>query len=462
MSSAADIFKPAPGDDPLRAFRAEFAIPTNRQMKATAVGPELADAPCTYLCGNSLGAQPRRARQLVQEELDVWATQGVEGHFDHPHGRDWMHIADTVHPVFAELVGAQESEVACMGTLTANLHLLLNTFYRPTTARYKILCEARAFPSDQYAMASQAAAHGLDPATAILELAPRAGEHTLRTSDILDAITREGPSLALVLFSGVQYYTGQLFAIEAITRAAHAQGCICGWDLAHAAGNVPLALHDWGVDFAAWCTYKYLNAGPGAIGGIFVHERWADEPIRAAGWWGHDAQTRFAMPATFARIRGAQGFQQSNPSVLATAALLGSLGVFRAAGGMGPLRARSVRLTGYLEALLRASRFFVDVQASEGGRTRVGVTIITPADAAERGAQLSLLFLPVGRGVMPRVLQGLGERGVVGDSRRPDVIRLAPCPLYNSWEDVERAVSVLNEVLEVVELEGLGGNEASA
>ncbi|GBE82014.1 Kynureninase [Sparassis crispa] len=448
-----------PERDPLDALRSEFVIPTNRAMKATAVAPELADAPCTYLCGNSLGVLPRRARALVDEEMEVWATRGVEGHFDHPHGRDWVRIADLAHPMLAELVGAQEAEVACMGTLTANLHLMLSTFYKPTAERYKILCEARAFPSDQYALASQVRARGLDPADAIIELAPAAGEHTLREDAILGAIARAGPALALVLFSGVQYYTGQLFPIARITRAARAQGCVCGWDLAHAVGNVPLALHAWGVDFAVWCSYKYLNAGPGGIGGIFVHERWADEPVRHAGWWGHDAATRFEMPPRFAAMRGAQGFQQSNPSVLATAALLGSLEVFRAAGGMGPLRARSVALTARLFALLRASRFFVPLvpPGQETARERVGVTVITPEDPEGRGAQLSLVFLPAGRGVMGRVMGGLAARGVVGDSRKPDVIRLAPCPLYNTFEDVERAVRVLDEVLEEVEREGSTG-----
>ncbi|PCH38103.1 kynureninase [Wolfiporia cocos MD-104 SS10] len=455
----ASPFKLSPDNDPLSAFRSEFVIPTNRQMKATAVASELEDVPCTYLCGNSLGVLPKRSKKLVEEEIEVWATRGVEGHFDHPHDRDWMNIADTVHPVLADLVGASELEVACMGTLTANLNLMMGTFYRPTKERYKILCEARAFPSDQYAMSSQVLAHGLDPADAIIELSPRPGEYTLRTSDILDAIAREGQRIALVLFSGVQYYTGQVFLIEEITRAARAQGCMVGWDLAHAVGNVPLSLHDWDVDFAVWCTYKYLNAGPGSIGAIFVHERWADEPIRAAGWWGHDPTTRFAMPPRFARIRGAQGFQQSNPSVLATVSLLGSLEVFRDAGGIAPLRVRSLRLTRYLEVLLRASRFYVPVEqaASFTGAEGVGVTIITPAEPAERGAQLSLVFLPTGRGVMPRVLKGLAERGVVGDSRKPDVIRLAPCPLYNTWEDVERGVAVLNEVLVIVESEGIQG-----
>ncbi|TFY60284.1 hypothetical protein EVJ58_g5245 [Rhodofomes roseus] len=455
ITPASSNFKLEAAEDPLCIFRDEFIIPTNAQMKATTLAPALADQPCTYLCGNSLGVLPKRSKQLVEEELQVWGTRGVEGHFDHPHGREWMRIADFVHPLLAEIVGANDSEVACMGTLTANLNLMMNTFYKPTKERYKILCEVKAFPSDQYAIASQVVSRGFD-SSAIIEMSPRPGEYTLRTIDILDVIAREGASIALVLFSGVQYYTGQTFAMEAITRAAKEQGCVCGWDLAHAIGNVPLSLHDWDVDFAVWCTYKYLNSGPGAIGGLYVHERWADEPIRAAGWWGHDSATRFDMPTVFARIRGAQGFQQSNPSVLATVSVLGSLEVFKKAGGMQPIRSRSLRLTGYLEALLHASRFYVPIEQASGSSqtAKVGVTVITPANPEERGAQLSLLFLPTGRGVMPLVLKELAERGVVGDSRKPDVIRLAPCPLYNSFEDVERGVQILEEALESVERGG--------
>ncbi|KAI0328557.1 kynureninase [Cubamyces sp. BRFM 1775] len=452
----ASNFKLSASEDPLRKFREEFVIPTFRQMKASAVAAERADEPCTYLCGNSLGLLAKRSKKLVEEELEVWGTRAVEGHFDHPLGRSWMHIADTVHPYLADLVGAQESEVACMGTLTANLHLMLNAFYKPTAERCKILREAKAFPSDEYAMATQVSARGFNPDDAIIALTPRPGEHTLRTEDILSTIEREGSSIALVLFSGVQFYTGQRFAMKEITAAAKAQGCVCGWDLAHAVGNVPLSLHDWGVDFAVWCTYKYLNSGPGGIGGLFLHDRWADLPVREAGWWGHDPATRFDMPPQFKAIRGAQGFQQSNPSVLATVSLLGALQVFSEAGGIRAVRARSERLTGYLSALLQQSRFYAPpADAFDTGRTALGVTVITPGSPEERGAQLSLVFLPTGRGVMPRVLKGLEARGVVGDSRKPDVIRLAPVALYNTFEDVERAVRVLEEVLEEVEKEGL-------
>ncbi|KAJ3537384.1 hypothetical protein NM688_g6698 [Phlebia brevispora] len=444
-----DSLKLSPEEDHLSTIRHEFVIPTFKSMKAAAVPDRLQDDPCTYMCGNSLGLLTKRSRRLVHEELDVWGTRAVEGHFDHPYDRSWMYIADTVHPILAELVGAKESEVACMSTLTANLHLMINTFYRPTKERFKLLCEARAFPSDQ-----ASTSRGFDPATAIIELSPRPGEFTLREEDILSAIAEQGSSIALVLFSGVQYYTGQLFPMQKITKAAQDQGCVCGWDLAHAIGNVPLSLHDWNVDFAVWCSYKYVNSGPGGIGGLFVHDKWEGEEIRQAGWWGHDPTTRFAMPPKFSAIPGAQGFQQSNPSVLATVSLLGSLEVFREAGGMIPLRNRSVHLTGYLEALLRKSKWWVSPEdagrlESTGSKEKYGFTIITPSEPESRGSQLSLVFLPAGGELMPKVMEAMAERGVIGDSRKPDVIRLAPCALYNSFADVERTTTVLEEVLEV-------------
>ncbi|THH32129.1 hypothetical protein EUX98_g2070 [Antrodiella citrinella] len=418
-------------------------------MKAVKVKDELQDGPCTYLAGNSLGLMAKRSQTLVNEEMLTWATRGVEGHFDHPFGREWVTIADKTHPIFADLVGAKESEVACMGTLTANLHLLLNTFYKPTKDRFKILCEIKAFPSDQYAFASQVTAHGYSPSESIIEMAPREGEFTIREEDILDTIRKEGQSIALVLFSGVQYYTGQFFPIERITQAAQAQGCVCGWDLAHAVGNVPLSLHDWNVDFAVWCTYKYLNSGPGGIGGLFIHSKWDGQPIRHAGWWGHDQATRFAMPHQFKAIPGAQGFQQSNPSVLAVVSLLGSLEVFRDAGGMQPLRERSLKLTGYLEASLKQSPYWVPPEQA-AQHSEIGFSIITPSDPSARGSQLSLVFLPLGGSVMPAVQEGLGHRGVIGDSRKPDVIRLAPSALYNNWDEIDLAVRNLDEVLSEV------------
>ncbi|KAF7304789.1 Kynureninase [Mycena kentingensis (nom. inval.)] len=427
----------------------EFSIPTHAHIGATAQQEQ--NAPCTYLCGNSLGPLSQRSKTLVQQELDAWGTRAVNGHFStHLHGRGWVDFCNHITPLFAELVGAKQQEVACMGTLTANLHLMMDSFYKPTAERYKILCEAKAFPSDQYAFASQALAHGLDPAKAVLEISPRPGEYTLREQDILDTIAREGSSIALVLFSGVQYYTGQWFAMESITKAAQAQGCICGWDLAHAVGNVPLSLHDWGADFAVWCTYKYVNAGPGSIAGLYVHEKWNETELpKFAGWWGHDPATRFAMPPKFSPIEGAQGFQQSNPGILTAASLLGSLQVFKDVGMMQPLRARSLLLTGALEKALKLSKYFVspaDAPSYQSPTSRPAFTIITPSDPGSRGAQLSLLFL--GQGVMQRVHDGLTRFGVIGDERQPDVIRLAPAPLFNTLRDVDQAAVLLERVLD--------------
>ncbi|KAG2158354.1 pyridoxal phosphate-dependent transferase [Suillus bovinus] len=441
----------------------DFIIPSNRDIGAK-IPENFADQRCTYLCGNSLGPLSKRSKTLLQEELDVWGTRAVEGHFAHPYGREWMNIADTVTPLLAELVGASEKEVACMGTLTANLHLMMAEFYKPTAQRFKILCESRAFPSDQYAFASQARLHGYDPNEAIIEMWPREGEFTLRESDIIDLIAKEGSSISLVIFSGVQYYTGQLFPMKAITTAAKAQGCVCGWDLAHAIGNVSMALHDWDVDFAVWCSYKYLNSGPGGIGGLFVHNKWENSLLpQYAGWWGHDPATRFAMPPRFSAIPGAQGFQQSNPSVLATVSLLGSLQIFKEVGMMGPLRNRSLRLTSELEMRLMKSRFYVpineasaqfllqdvmDGKADAAEQGQPGFTIITPRDPESRGSQLSLLFLPPNSDVMDRVFNALSAMGVVGDERRPDVIRLTPAALYNTLGDCERAASCLEEAFE--------------
>ncbi|KAJ7489805.1 pyridoxal phosphate-dependent transferase [Mycena galericulata] len=425
----------------------EFVLPTNKQIGAT--GHPEPDSTCTYLCGNSLGPLSKRSKTLVQQELNAWGTCAVAGHFStHPYGRGWVDFCDHITPLFADLVGAKEKEVACMGTLTANLHLMMDSFYKPTSERYKILCEARAFPSDQYAFASQALAHGLDPAKAVLEMSPRPGEYTLREQDILDTIAREGPSIALVIFSGVQYYTGQWFPMQSITRAAQDQGCICGWDLAHAVGNVPLSLHEWSVDFAVWCTYKYLNAGPGSIAGLYVHEKWKEAELpKFAGWWGHDPATRFAMPPKFSPIEGAQGFQQSNPSILAAASLLGSLQIFKEAGMMKPLRERSLQLTAALEKLLMQSKYFVPVdEAPTRESDKPAFTIITPIDPDSRGAQLSLLFLPTG--VMQRIHDALTSLGVIGDERRPDVIRLAPAPLFNTLKDCEQGALSLERAFD--------------
>ncbi|KAL1707796.1 pyridoxal phosphate-dependent transferase [Schizophyllum commune] len=448
MSPALDIPPEIARLEPLA--RDAFVLPTNAAVGAHRA--EDLDAPCVYFCGNSLGPMPKLSKQRVEEELDIWAKSAVVGHFKHPKQRPWKTYTESIHPLFADIVGAKEGEVACMGTLTANLHLMLDSFYAPNKDRFKILCEARAFPSDQYAFASKVRTHGLDPKVAVREIAPREGEFTLREEDILDVIEKEGHEIAVVLFSGVQYYTGQYFPIERITAKAHEKGCIAGWDLAHAAGNVPLSLHDWDVDFAVWCTYKYLNAGPGSTAGLFMHEKWnADKKPRAAGWWGHNEATRFQMPPTFDPIEGAQGFQQSNVVVLASAAVLGGLETLQAAGGIRAFRERSLILTAALESLLVKSPYYVPVEEA-GKQAKPGFTIITPREAERRGAQLSLLFLPVGTGVMRKVFDALESLGVIGDERDPDVIRLTANPLYSSSEDVVRGAVLLKEAFKVAGL----------
>jgi len=342
----------------------DFIVPTNNDVGAISrIDGGDPENKCIYLCGNSLGLQSKTSSALIKEELDAWGTLGVQGHFTHPQNRPWAECTDNVHPLLAELIGANEKEVVCMGTLTSNLHLMMGSFYKPTPDRCKILCEAKAFPSDQYAFTSQVLAHGLDPVKAIREISPREGEYILREEDILEVIEKEGSTIALVLFSGVQYYTGQWFPLQSITKKAKEMGCICGWDLAHAIGNVPISLHDWNVDFAVWCTYKYVNSGPGGIAGLFIHEKWHEtaQP-KYAGWWGHELSTRFAMPPKFSPIKGAQGFQQSNASPIVVASLLGSLQIFKKAGMMEPLRERSVELTGALERLLKT----ISVLRSDG------------------------------------------------------------------------------------------------
>jgi len=428
----------------------EFIFPTNKDIGAK-LRPD-GDNKIVYLCGNSLGLPSRRSTGLVQEELTAWGKYAVTAHFARSSGTPWTKFCDNITPLFAELVGAKEKEVACMGTLTNNLHLMMDSFYKPTPDRYKILCEAKAFPSDQYAFTSQVIAHGLDPAKAILEVWPREGEYALREEDIMDILAKEGPSIALVLFSGVQYYTGQVFPMKEITAKAKQQGCICGWDLAHGIGNVPLSLHDWGVDFAVWCTYKYLNSSPGGIAGLYMHEKWNEiQRPKFAGWWGHDLSTRFEMPPQFTPIVGAQGFQQSNPCVIALAALLGSLQIFKEAGMMGPLRERSLLLTKTLWEHLTKLKQYVPLNEvakryPETGtkNTEPAFTIITPSDPTKRGAQLSLLFFPLGSDVMRKIFAGLSDHGVIGDEREPDVIRLAPTPLYNTLKDCELAASYLD------------------
>lgn len=398
--------------DPLAKFRAQFHIPQHEGRD------------CIYFCGNSLGLQPKAVEGAMAQELADWKNLGVEGHF---HGKHpWMPYHEFVAENAAYVVGAKASEVVMMNGLTANLHLMMVSFYRPTKARYKILIEYTPFPSDIYAVQSQAKFHGFDPADAIIEMKPRDGEHTLRQEDIEEMIAREGQSIALILIGGVHYYTGQFFDIARITEAGHQQGCMVGFDLAHAAGNVLLKLHDCNVDFACWCSYKYLNSGPGAVAGAFVHERHAksfDLP-RFAGWWGNDKSVRFKMGSQFQPMAGAEGWQLSNPPIFALAPARVSLDIFREAG-MENLRKKSAQLTGYLEFLLH-------------GLKLASLKIMTPANDAERGCQLSITVQGNGR----KVFDALQKAGVVCDWREPDCIRVAPVPLYNSFTDVYRFVEI--------------------
>ncbi len=405
-------------EDPLRAFRDRFHIPQN---------PD--GTPKIYFCGNSLGLQPKTTRACLDEELKIWAEKGVEGHFEEPY--PWYSYHEPLQEPLARVVGARPSEVVAMNSLTTNLHLLMTTFYRPTNRRYKILIEAGAFPSDLYAVQSQALLHGFDPREAIIQAAPHEGEHTLDTEQILELIAHHADDLALVLFGGVNYYTGQFFDLKAITEAGHNAGARVGFDLAHAAGNVPLKLHDWGPDFAAWCSYKYMNSGPGAVSGIFVHDRHGDAPElpRFAGWWGTDPATRFQMGTTFTPQKGAAGWQLSNAPVLSMAALRASLEIFDDAT-MAALREKSETLTTYLQALLE------DIPHSP-------FQIITPSTIDARGCQLSILA----PGLADQIDQALQAAGVVCDVRRPDVIRVAPVPLYNTFDEVWRFADILRRAV---------------
>jgi kynureninase len=399
--------------DPLRPFRNEFLIPRYR------------DRDQLYFVGNSLGLQPRGARAHVLEVLDKWAGEAVEGHFSGATG--WMNYHALVREPLARLVGAQPQEVVAMNTLTVNLHLMLASFYRPTRARPVILMEAGAFPSDRHAVESQIRLRGFDPATDLVEVQPDAATGTIPMQAIEQAIAEHGPRLALVLWPGVQYRTGQAFDLAQITRLAHAQGAVAGFDLAHAVGNLPLALHDSDADFAVWCHYKYVNAGPGAVAGCFVHARHGDSGLpRLAGWWGHDARTRFRMAPEFVPAAGAEGWQLSNPPVLALAPLRASLDQFDRAGGMAALRAKSEKLTGFLDALVRQ-------------RLADTLEIVTPVEPAQRGAQLSLRVAG-GRERGRELFDYLRDTGILGDWREPDVIRIAPAPLYNRFADVLRFV----------------------
>lgn len=403
-----DFAKAMDAQDPLQHFREQFYFPQHNNQNTN------------YLCGNSLGLQSKNVQTYIERELQQWRTFGVEGHFrgEYP----WLHYHKYLQSQSAHVVGAQESEVVVMNTLTVNLHLLMVSFYRPTQERFKIIMEAGAFPSDQYAVESQVKWHGLNPDDAIVEVAPRLGEETLRTEDILTVIEQHGEQTALVLFGGVNYYTGQFFDLQSVTEAGHRVGAYVGFDLAHAAGNVLLQLHHWNVDFATWCSYKYLNAGPGGPSGVFIHEKHSQniDLQRFAGWWGHDEQHRFLMQKGFIPMPGAAGWQLSNASILSFAAHRASLDLF-AEATMPALRKKSEQLTGYLEFILN--------ELTEQGHS---FAIITPKNPAERGCQLSILTNGNGK----QLFNYLAANGVICDWREPNVIRLAPTPMYNNFSDV--------------------------
>ncbi len=418
-----DFAKQLDAQDPLAKFREMFYIP-----KTPAGNDEI------YLCGNSLGCQPKLTQEYLQEELDKWAQTGVRGHFE---GRfPWMPYHEFLLEGSAALVGGHKDEVVTMNSLTANLHFMMVSFYQPTAERFKIVIEDHAFPSDHYAVESQIRHHGFDPAEAMILVKPREGEELIRHEDLYEILEKEGDSIALVMFPGVQYYTGQVFDMQTITAKAHAKGIMVGFDLAHAAGNIPMQLHDWDVDFAAWCSYKYINSGPGSVAGCFVHRRHAQntELNRFAGWWGHDKQSRFKMENNFHAMPTAEGWQLSNPPILSLAAINASLDVFKQAGYMQPLREKSLKLTGYLEWLL---------QQELGDKLH----IITPTNPDERGCQLSLTVALDGKDGK-QVFDAIEKQGVTADWRYPNVIRVAPVPLYNSFQDVYRFVQLLKAELD--------------
>jgi kynureninase len=431
MSAAATLAAAQARDaaDPLRGYRARFALPRDERGE-----------PLVYLCGHSLGLLPLAARDIVNEELDEWARLAVEGH-EHAR-RPWVPYHENLTAGLTALTGGLAGEVVAMNSLTVNLHLMLASFYRPTRQRTRILIEAGAFSSDRHAVASQIAWHGLDPESALIELAPPAGEELVPEEHIDACLAHQGEEIALVLWPGVQFRTGQAFDLARIAQAAHRHGCIAGFDLAHSVGNMPLALHGTDADFAVWCSYKYLNGGPGAIGGCFVHQRHADaQPptrhsgalpgVRLAGWWGHEEPTRFLMEPQFHAAGGVAAWQISNPPILAAAPLIASLAIFTEAG-IQRLRAKSVALTDYLDGLIRP--------------LAPAVRILTPHGSAQRGCQLSLRI--AGGATRGRlVFDGLSARGMVCDWRSPDIIRVAPVPLYNRFEDAWRFADALTQAL---------------
>lgn len=405
-------------NDPLRHFRDKFHLPKKNEEELI------------YLCGNSLGLQPKSVRAHIEQELLDWERLGVEGHF---HGKNpWYYYHHFLKEVSEEIVGAKGGEVVIMNSLTANLHFMLASFYRPEGSRTKILIESHAFPSDQYAADSHANWHGLNAELEVVELQARAGETILRTDDIVGKINELGESLALVMLGGVNYYTGQYFELQKITEAAHKVGAVAGFDLAHAAGNVNLKLHDWDVDFAVWCTYKYLNSGPGGTSGTFVHERHADNPElpRLAGWWGNEEKTRFQMPRKFVPQSGAAGWQVSNAQVLPMAAHKASLEIFKEAG-MENLCEKSQKMTRYLDSLI------AEINAAGGEQ----LNVITPSAMNERGCQFSILTGENGKSLY----EALTNNKVIADWREPNVIRIAPVPLYNTFEELFQFASLIRE-----------------
>ena len=404
--------------DPLKTYRDKFYFPKHT------TGEE-----AIYLCGNSLGLQPKSARTHIESVLDDWRDLGVKGHFEGANPFATYH--ESLGEQMAKIVGGRKEEVVAMNSLTVNLHLMMVSFYRPEQGRYKILIEKNAFPSDQYAVKSQLEFHGYDPKDGLIELEPREGEDTLRTEDILDLIKNKGQEISLIMIGGLNYYTGQAYDMERITRVGHDMGCMVGFDLAHGAGNLNLSLHDWDVDFAVWCTYKYMNSGPGGIAGCFVNERHLKRKdlARFAGWWGHDKATRFMMDDTFVPIEGAEGWQMSNETVLSMAALKASLEIFEEVGMKAIVR-KSRLLTRYLE-------FLIDELKSDR------IQIITPKQTDARGAQLSIRVIQSDKSLF----MAISDKGVIADWREPDVIRIAPAPLYNNFSDVFKFVQILKETL---------------
>ena len=419
FENSLDFAKQLDKQDSLNHFRDKFYIPIIN-------GEE-----CIYFTGNSLGLQPKTAQEYILNELEDWASFGVEGHF---HARQpWLSYHEMFPLLLTKIVGALPEEVVVMNQLTVNLHLLMASFYQPTKDRFKIICEAKAFPSDQYAFESQAKFHGLNPDEVIIEVEPRDGEYVIRTEDILSTIKQHADQTALVIFSGVNYYNGQVFDMKAITKAAHDAGAYCGFDLAHAAGNIELHMHDWDVDFACWCSYKYLNSGPGGVAGAFIHQKhFANKALpRLAGWWGYEKATRFQMAKGFKPIETAEGWQLSNAPVLSMAAHKASLDIYEEAG-MENLVAKGKQLSDYL--------FFIIKQLNANTAEKL-IEVITPKDA--KGCQVSMLMLKKGR----EVFEALKNNGVIADWREPNVIRIAPVPLYNSFEDVYQFGKIINEVI---------------